>query len=101
MGRRQGARRENVLRGPLTDEQRSRRPIFGETRRAEVLLPLRFVAPPSQIPADMLRRRFACKAQIPLSGGVHSFLSGCYGRETNPEMILTESLRLNEHLLCN
>ena len=77
MGRRQGARRENIPRGSLTDEQRGRRPIFGETRGAEVLLALRFVAPPSQIPADMLRRRFARKAKIPLSGGVQSFLTGC------------------------
>ena len=77
MRRRQGARRENIPGGSSTDEQRSRRLIFGETLRAEVLLALGFVAPPSQIASDMLRRRFAPKSKIPLSGGVHSFSTGC------------------------
>lgn len=37
-----------------------------------------FVAPRSQIRADMLPRRFAPQSKNPLSGGLHSFLTGCY-----------------------
>jgi hypothetical protein len=76
-GRRRGATKENTLYGSLTEEQRSRRPVFDETFRAEVFLSLCFVAPRSQIPADMLPRRSALKAKNPFSGGVHSFLTGC------------------------
>ena len=63
--------------GSLTEEQRSRRPVFDETLRAEVFLALCFVAPRSQIHSDMLPRRSAHKSKNPLSGGVHSFLTGC------------------------
>jgi hypothetical protein len=97
-GRRRGATKESAMRdsarlksghltgraweahipcGSLTEEQRSRRPVFDETHRAEVFLALRFVAPRSQIRSDMLPRRSAPKAKNPLSGGVQSFLSGC------------------------
>jgi hypothetical protein len=76
-GRRRGATKENTLHGSLTEEQRSRRLVFGETLRAEVFLSLCFVAPRSQIPSDMLPRRSALKAKNPFSGGVHSFLTGC------------------------
>jgi hypothetical protein len=62
-GRRRGATKENTLYGSLTEEQRSHRPVFDETLRAEVFLPLRFVAPRSQILADMLPRRSALKAK--------------------------------------
>jgi hypothetical protein len=77
IGRRQGATKENTLYGSSTEEQRSRRLVFDETLRAEVFLPLCFVAPRSQIPADMLPRRSALKAKNPFSGCVHSFLMGC------------------------
>ena len=63
--------------GSSTEEQRSRRPVFYETLWAEVLLDLCFVAPRSQIHADMLPRPSAHKSKNPLSGGVHSFLTGC------------------------
>jgi hypothetical protein len=76
-GRRRGATKENTLYGSLTEEQRSRRPVFDETLWAEVLLSLCFVARRSKIPADMLPRRSALKAKNPFSGGIHSFLSGC------------------------
>jgi hypothetical protein len=76
-GRRQGATKENILYGSSTEEQRSRRPVFDETLRAKVFLALCFVAPRSQIHADMLPRRFAHKTKNPLSGRVHSFLTGC------------------------
>jgi hypothetical protein len=76
-GRRRGATKENILYVSSTEEQRSRRPVFDETLRAEVFLSLYFVAPRSQILGDMLPRRSAHKAKNPLSGGVHSFLSGC------------------------
>ena len=76
-GRRQGATKENILYGYSTEEQRSRRPVFDETLRAEVFLALGFVAPRLQIHADMLARRSAPKAKNPLSGGVQSFLTGC------------------------
>ena len=75
--RRRGETMENILYGSSTEEQRSRRVVFDETLRAEALLVLGFVAPRSQIPADMLRRRSAHKTKISLSGGVHSFLTGC------------------------
>jgi hypothetical protein len=65
------------LYGSSTEEQRSRRLVFDETLRAEVLLSLCFVAPRSQIPVDMLPRRSALKAKHPFCGGVHSFLTGC------------------------
>ena len=71
--RRRGVTSEHVPRGPVSEEQRSRRAVFGETLRVESLLPLGFVPPPPQIAADMPRRRSAPKVKIPLSGGVHSF----------------------------
>jgi hypothetical protein len=53
--------------GHVTEEQRSRRAIFGETFRAEDRLPLDFVPPP-KIAAELPRRRSVSKAGIPLSG---------------------------------
>ena len=44
MARRRGATKEHVRDGPVTEEQRSRRAIIGETRRAEVFLSRGFVA---------------------------------------------------------
>ena len=76
-GRRRGVTRENILHGYLTEEQRSRRPVFDETLRAEALLALFFVAPRSQILADMLPRRFANKAKIALSSSIQNFSTGC------------------------
>ena len=67
-GRRRGATKENTLYGSLTEEQRSRRLVFDETLRAEVLLSSCFVAPRSQIPWDMLPCRSALKAKNPFSG---------------------------------
>src|SRR5580658_9676127 len=69
--------KEHILHGSATEEQRSRRAVFGETLRAEVLLACGFVAPRGQITADMPARRFAPQAKIPLSSNVHSFLTGC------------------------
>src|ERR1700740_1413740 len=82
-GRRRGASAsarapENILHGSSTEEQRSCRPVFDETLRAEVFLALCFVAPRSQIHSDMPPRRSAHKSKNPLSGGVHTFLTGCY-----------------------
>jgi hypothetical protein len=76
-GRRQGATKENILYGSSTEEQRSRRPVFDETLRAEFFWSLCFVASRSQILADMLPRRSALKAKNPFSGGVHRFSAGC------------------------
>ena len=76
-GRRRGATKENTLYGSSTEEQRSRRLVFGETLRAEIFLVLRFVTPRSQIHEDMLPSRSALKTKNPLSGGVHSFSTGC------------------------
>ena len=73
IGRRRGATKENILYGSLTEEQQSRRPVFDETLRAEVFLPLCFVAPRLQIHWDMRPRRLALKAKNPLSGGVQVF----------------------------
>ena len=50
--------------------------FFWETLRAEVVLALCFVAPRSQIQADMLTRLSAHKAKNPLSG-VQNFLTSC------------------------
>ena len=44
MARRRGATKEHVLYGPVTEEQRSRRAIPGETLRAEAFLSCGFVA---------------------------------------------------------
>ena len=44
MARRRGATKEHVRDGPVTEEQRSRRAILGETLRAEALLSCGFVA---------------------------------------------------------
>ena len=68
---------EHPLYGAETDEQRSRRPIFAVTLRAEGLLNLFFVARRSRIHADTLPPRFANKSKIPLSVGVHGFSTGC------------------------
>jgi hypothetical protein len=43
--RRRGVTKENTPRESLTEEQRSRRAVFGETLRAEALLARFFVAP--------------------------------------------------------
>ncbi len=63
--------------GPVTEEKRSRRAVFGGTLRAEGLLAWFFVVPYSQIHADMLARHSANQAKIPLSSNIHSFLTGC------------------------
>ena len=76
-GRRRGETKEHIQDGSVTEQQRSRRPVFVETLRAEVLLVLRFVATRSQIRMDMLPRRAARKTKIPLSGNVHSFSAAC------------------------
>jgi len=78
-GRRRGATKENIPFGSSIEEQRSRRPVFDETLRAEAFLALRFVAPhlSRHGRTDMLARRSARKANIPPNGGVQSFLSGC------------------------
>jgi hypothetical protein len=76
-GRRLGVTRENIRHGYLTEEQRRRRPVFDETLWAEALLALFFVAPRSQILADMLPRRFANKAKIALSSSIQNFSTGC------------------------
>ena len=44
MARRRGATKEHVLYGLVTEEQRSRRAIIGETLRAEAFLSCGFVA---------------------------------------------------------
>ena len=44
MARRQGGTKEHVRHGPVTEEQRSRRAIIGETLRAEAFLSCGFVA---------------------------------------------------------
>src|SRR5258708_39653717 len=66
----------HILYEYLTEEQRSRRPVFDETLRAEALLALFFVAPRSQILADMLPRRSANKAKIALSSSIQNFSTG-------------------------
>ena len=80
-GRRLGATRENILHGYWTEEQRRRRPVLDETLRAEALLTLVFVAPRSQILADMLPRRFATKIKIALSSSIQNFSTGCQRRK--------------------
>ena len=76
-GRRRGVTMENILHGSSTEEQRSRRPVFDETLWAEALLPLFFVAPRSQILADMLPRCFANKVTIALSSNIQNFSTDC------------------------
>ena len=71
--------KENTLRGSSTEEQRSRRAVFGETLRAEALLAPFLVAPRFQISADMRARRSANQSKISLSSKVHSFSTGCKG----------------------
>jgi hypothetical protein len=71
--RRRGATKEHVLRGPVTEEQRSRRSLFAETLRAEDLLLWGFVARQSKIHANILLPRSAPQSKISLSGDVHIF----------------------------
>jgi hypothetical protein len=73
MARRQGATKENIPCGSSTEEQRSRRGIFGETLRAEILLDFDSVACQVQIYSNML----ATHSKIYLSSNVQSFLTGC------------------------
>src|SRR5215469_13844310 len=77
-GRRRDATKENILHGSLTEEQRSRRPVFDETLRAKIFSALRFVAPRSLM-QRISSSRSAHKSKNSLSGGVHSFLTGCHG----------------------
>jgi hypothetical protein len=72
-GRRRGAMNENIPCGSSSEGQRSRRPVFDETLRAEVFLILRFVAPQSKIHADIFPRCSARQTKNPLSGGAQSF----------------------------
>jgi len=60
-----------------TEEQRSRRAVFGETLGAEGLLFWVIVAPCLQILKDMRARRSATQAKIPLSSIIQNFLTGC------------------------
>jgi hypothetical protein len=76
-GRRRGVTKENTPRGSLTEEQRSRRAVLGETLQAEALLARFLVAPRCQIPADMRARRSANQTKISRSSNVHSLLTGC------------------------
>ena len=69
----------HALHGSSTEKQRSRRAVFGETLRAEALLPRFIVAPRSQIPADMLARRSANQVKISLSSMVHGFSTARWG----------------------
>jgi hypothetical protein len=77
-GRRRDATKENILYGSLTEEQQSRRLVFGETLWAGAFMALCFGVPRSQIPADMPTRRSLLKSKNLFSGNVHSFLTGCY-----------------------
>jgi hypothetical protein len=76
-GRRQGVTMEHPRQRAVTEEQRSRRSLSGETLRAEVFLNLFFVAPQLQTHQGMRLRRSSNKSKNPLSGGVHSLLTGC------------------------
>jgi hypothetical protein len=76
-GRRRGVTKENILHGSLTEEQRSRRPVFDETLRAEALLSLFFVAPRFEILADISPRHFANNLKISISSSVQDFSTGC------------------------
>ena len=69
--------KEHTRQRSATEEQRSRRAVFGETLRAEALLARFVVAPRFLIPADMRARRSANQSKISLSSNVHSFLTGC------------------------
>ena len=53
--RRRGVTKEHIPQGSVTEEQRSRRAVFGETLRAEALLSWFFVARRSQIPEGYAR----------------------------------------------
>ena len=75
--RRRGVTKENTPRGSLTEEQRSRRAVFGETVRAEALLARFLVTPRFHILGDMRARRSANQAKISLGSDVHGFLTDC------------------------
>jgi hypothetical protein len=64
MGRRQGATKEHILDRYVTEEQRSRRPIFIATLRAARLLTGCFVAHRSKTTAGILPLRFAHPVKI-------------------------------------
>src|SRR6516165_5767693 len=75
MRRRQGARSEEYPQRSLSDEQRSRRLIFGETLWTEALLSLGFVAPRFQIfqICSLVASRVR-GTKISLSGRLQNFL---------------------------
>ena len=75
--RRRGVTMEHTRQRSGTEEQRSRRAGFGETLRAEALLPWGFVVRRVQIHQDMPAPRSALQFKIPLSSNVHNFLTGC------------------------
>jgi hypothetical protein len=75
--RRQGVTKEHGQNGPVTEEQRSRRAVFGETPWAGALLARVFVALRSQIAADMLARHVLPRVKIPFSSNIQNFLTGC------------------------
>jgi hypothetical protein len=68
---------ENTLYGSLTEKQRNRWFVFGETLRAEALLDWLSVAPHSQIHSDMPARRSSTQSKITLSGSFHNISKGC------------------------
>ena len=67
---RQGARRENILHGSSTDEQRSRSGQRSATLRAELWRAAGGVAPQSQSAAAMLLRRALPAARQKLSAPI-------------------------------
>jgi hypothetical protein len=62
-GRQRGATKESIPCGSSTEEQRSRRPVFDETLRAEVFLALCFVALRSQIHGGYARSSLRAQNQ--------------------------------------
>src|SRR5579862_5080313 len=62
--------------GSAAEKQRNYQ-VFEQTLRAEVFLVLCFVAPRSQIRAD-IPHHFAHKTKNPLTGGIPGFLTGCW-----------------------
>src|SRR5215469_1085416 len=92
MARRRGATKEHVLYGPVTEEQRSRRVIIGETLRAKAFLPFGCVIPASG--SRPARISLWTKGQNSLGSSVHSFLSGCLMRAEacSPPALLEPSI---------
>jgi hypothetical protein len=77
--RRRGVTKENIPRGSLTEEKRSRRRVFNETLGIELLIAFLYAPPFSKDLAAFISRFFLKQSRIASSSGIQIFSTDCLG----------------------